>query len=182
MAATAKVAGSKTDDDWQREATAASIAAARSVISGDGINQRAMIGSLSELEWGWIVAAAIFEWIKKRAEQATSEGCDLETTIRTYRGRDPEPWEAGAITSILPALGNIPGLDWSRPIGEWHKDQITSFAWHIYQLVNAGIAARDEGAVDKIVKFNRDEQVREVSAKNGGPYMTKREMDDEIPF
>jgi hypothetical protein len=172
----------KTDDDWQREATLSAIAAARSVITGDGINQRAMIGSLSELEWGWIVAAAVFEWIKKRAEQATAEGSDMETTIRTMRGRDPEPWEAGAVASILPALGNIPDLDWSRPIGEWHKDKITSFAWQIYKLTDAALAARDEGATDKIVKFNRAEQEREVSAKNGGPYMDRREMNDEIPF
>lgn len=172
----------KTDDDWQREATLSAIAAARSVITGDGINQRAMIGSLSELEWGWIVAAAIFEWIKKRAEQAVAEGSDMEATIRGMHGRDPEPWEAGAVASILPALGNIPGLDWSRPIGEWHKDQITSFAWQIYKLTDAALAARDEGATDKIVKINRSQVEREVSAANGGPYMTRREMDDEIPF
>lgn len=172
----------KTDDDWQREATSRSIAAARAVITGDGINQRAMIGSLSELEWGWIVAAAIFEWIKARAEQAVAEGTDYELPIRTMTGRDPEPWEAGAVASILPALGNIKGLDWSRPVGEWHKDQITSFAWQIHKLVLAALAARDEGAVDKIVRFNRAEQEREVSAANGGPLMSKRELDDEIPF
>jgi hypothetical protein len=172
----------KTDDDWQREATLSAIAAARAVVSGDGINQRATIGSLSELEWGWIVAAAIFEWIKKRAEQAVAEGTAYELPIQTMSGRDPEPWEAGAVASILPALGNIKGLDWSRPIGEWHKDQITSFAWQIHKLTVAALAARDEGATDKIVKYDRNNQEREVSAANKGPLMSKRELDDEIPF
>ncbi len=172
----------KSDDDWQARATLSAIAAARSVVTGDGINQRAMIGSLSELEWGWIVAAAVFEWIKVRAEQAVEEGTDYETPIRTMKGRSPEPWEAGAVTSILPALGNIEGLDWSRPVGEWHKDKIVSFAWQIHKLTEAALAARDEGASGKIVQYNKAEQEREHSARLGGPLMSKRDLDDEIPF
>lgn len=172
----------KSDDEWQAKATLSAIAAARSVITGDGINQRAMIGSLSELEWGWIVAAAVFEWIKVRAEQAVEEGVPYENAIRTMHNRDPEPWEAGAVASILPALGNIEGLDWSRPLGEWHKDKIISFAWQVHKLTVAALAARNEGASGKIVQYNRDQQEREVSASVGGPLMSKRELDDEIPF
>lgn len=172
----------KTDDDWQREATLSAINAARSVITGDGINQRAMIGSLSELEWGWIVSAAIFEWIKVRAEQAVAEGVPYENAIRTMRVRDPEPWDAGAVASILPALGNIEGVDWTRPVGEWHKDQIIPFAWAIYKLTSAALAVRDEGATGKLVKYSKAEQDREISAANGGPLMDNRELNDQIPF
>lgn len=177
MPATAEM----NEDDWMQLATAASISAARDVVSGDGINSRAMIGSLSEIEWGWIAAAVIFGWIKTKAQQAVAEGSSVENAIR-YTGRDPEPWEIGAVGTILPSLGSIEGLDWSKPIGEWSKDQITSFAWRIYKLTDAALAARDEGATDKIVRFCRENMERQNSAANGGPLIDHNELNDEIPF
>lgn len=171
------------DDDWQRLATDAAIAAAKGVVGPNGINSRAAVSSLSELEWGWISAAAIFAWIAKRAEQAVAEGTSYELPIRTMRGRAPEPWEAGAVATILPALGNIEGVDWSKPVGEWSKDQIVGFAWQIHKLTDAALAARDEGANDKIVRrLNQSETERELSARNGGSLMSRKELDDEIPF
>ena len=36
------------------------------------------IGRLSDIEWGWLVAAIIFAWIKVRSEQATAEGRNFD--------------------------------------------------------------------------------------------------------
>src|SRR5262249_40940106 len=108
-----------SDSEWQEAATAASITAAHKVVLRDdaGINKNAPVGRLSDLEWGWIVAAVIFAWISTCAQQATEEGRDVEQVIRTSM-LDPNPWDAGMVTSILPKLVEIlPDVDWSKPIG-----------------------------------------------------------------
>lgn len=171
-----------SEDEWQRRATEAAIQAARNVVAKDGIAPRAPIGNLSEIEWGWIVAAVIFGWIKVRAEQAVYEGTSPEVTIRTATNRDPAPWEAGAIATILPQLGSMQGVDWSKPIGEWPKDQITSFAWQIYNLADGALATRDENATGRIVSFNQEKTEREVSGANGGGLLSRKELNDDIPF
>lgn len=169
--------------DWDLRATQSAIAAAREVIGVNGINGRALISSLSEIEWGWICAASIFAWIKTKSQQATAEGTGYDIPIRTMAHRDPAPWEAGAVSSILPALGDLHGVDWSKPIGEWSKDQITSFAWQIHRLTDAALAARDEGAEDKIVqRLSQPVMERELSAVNGGPFLARGELSDDIPF
>lgn len=174
---------SEIETDWDAKATQSAIAAAREVIGANGINTRSMISSLNELEWGWICAASIFGWIKTKAEQATTEGIGYDVTIRQMAHRDPAPWEAGAVATILPALGGLQGVDWNKPIGEWSKDQIVSFAWQIYRLTDSAIAARDEGATDKIVqRYSQPEMERELSAKNGGPLLARKELHDDIPF
>ncbi len=168
--------------DWDLKATQSAIDAAKAVVCGqDGINARAMISSLSDIEWGWLVAAGIFAWIKTKSEQAVAEGCGYEVAIRTMAHRDPAPWEAGAVGTILPALGNLQGVDWSKPIGEWSKDAIISFAWQIHRLTDAALAARDEGAKDKVVQ-RLSQTEREISAAHGGPLMTRGDMNDDIPF
>ncbi len=172
--------------DWDVKATQSAIDAAKHVITGNeaGINGRAMISSLSDLEWGWIAAACVFAWIGTKAKQAVAEGIGYDAAI--YRGmthRAPAPWEAGAIETILPALGELKGVDWAKPIGEWPKEAIVSFAWQIHRLTDAALAARDEGAQDAIVKRLSEPAIeRVISAKNGGPLMTRKEMDDDIPF
>jgi hypothetical protein len=169
-----------TDDEWQALATASAVSAARKVVDEGAINGRATVSSLSDIEWGWIVCSAIFGWIEAKARQAVAEGRSVEDAIRTMP-RDPAPWEAGAVASILPALGNIPNLDWSRPVGEWSKDQIVGFAWQIHKLTDEALAHRDEGATDKIVRFQRDVEAREYSAEHGGGLMTAEEA-AEVPF
>lgn len=165
-----------SEDDWLERATASAIAAARQVTSSD-INQRASVGSLSDIEWGWIVTAVIFGWIKVRAEQAVAEGISPELTIRSLPTRDPEPWEAGALHSILPQLGGLEGVAWEKPVGEWSKDQITSFAWQIYKLSDQALARRDEGALASgIVQFDPERAERLNSEANGGPLMSRREF------
>lgn len=171
------------DADWDLRATQSAIEAGRAVVSGDGINSRAMISSLSDVEWGWIAAATIFAWIKTKSQQAVEEGCGYDTAIRSMVHRNPAPWEAGAVETILPQLGDLQGVDWEKPIGEWSKDQIVSFSWQIHRLTDAALAARDEGATDKITKrLSQPETEREISAKNGGPLLARGELDDDIPF
>jgi hypothetical protein len=36
------------------------------------------VGRLSDVQWGWIVTAVLFAWIGVRAQQAASEGSDIE--------------------------------------------------------------------------------------------------------
>lgn len=169
-----------SEDEWQQRATQSAIDAAKKVV-GDGLNARASIGSLSDIEWGWIVAAVIFGWIETRAKQAVAEGRGYDEVIQSMP-RDPAPWEAGAVASILPQLGNLKDVDWSKPVGEWSKEQIVSFSWQIHKLVDEALAQRDQGASGKIVTFSKDKAERNNSAAHGGGYMSRHDMDDEIPF
>jgi hypothetical protein len=169
--------------DWDARASQAAVDAAREVIGAEGINGRAMISSLSEIELGWICAAAIFAWIKTKSHQATAEGIGYETAIRTMPQRDPAPWEAGAVSTILPALGNLKGVDWNAPVTAWPKDAVIAFAWQIHKLTDAALAARDEGASDKIVqRLSQPVMERELSAAHGGPLLARGELEDDIPF
>lgn len=169
--------------DWDRKASQSAVDAAIAVIGAHGINARSMISSLNEIEWGWIAAASIFAWIKTKSQQATAEGSSYEEAIRSMANRDPAPWEAGAVETILPSLGDLKGVDWTRPIGDWSKDQIVSFAWQIHRLTDAALAARDEGAGDKIVqRLSQPVMEREISAAHGGPLLARKELDDDIPF
>lgn len=182
MTATAKTAR-QHEADWDVKASQAAIDAAKSVISGDGINSRAMISSLSDIEWGWIVAAVIFGWIKAKAEQAVAEGCGYEEKIKFMAGAEPQPWEAGAVASVLGILAETPGIDWSQPVGSWTKDQITTFTWQAHKLVAQAIDRRNEGATDKIVqRLSQPAMEREISAKHGGSLMSRAELKDEVPF
>lgn len=170
------------EDHWQRQATAEAVIACKQVIGANGINARSMISSLSDLEWGWIAAAAIFAWIKTKAQHAVEEGTGYDIPIRSMTYKAMAPWEAGAIETILPALGGLEGVDWSKPVGEWSKDQIVSFAYQINRLASSALAARDEGATDKLTRSNRDQMEREGSAQAGGPLMSLKELNDDIPF
>ena len=136
----------KHDDEWQEAATAASIAAARKVVLGDdaAINKNTPVGRLSDIEWGWIVSSAIFAWISVHAEQATIEGLDAEQTIRVSM-LDPNPYDAGMISAILPKLADAPGIDWSKPLADWSRDQMTGFQLAALGLIREATAARDLG-------------------------------------
>ena len=123
------------------------------VIIGDNdINGRAMIGSLNDLEWGWIACAAVFAWIRTKSEQAVAEGIGYDQAIRAMPGRVPQPWDAGVVTAMLPALGEIDGVPWNKPIGGWSKDQMVLFLWQSHCLVEQAFSARDEGSECKITQ------------------------------
>jgi nitrous oxide reductase accessory protein NosL len=170
------------DDDWQLRATESAIAAVRGVISKDGINQRAMIGSLSDIELGWFVAAAIFAYIKTKAQQAVAEGQHYDEPIRTMTYRDMQPWEIGAVEAVLPGLADLPGIDWSKPVGDWSKEDMARFVWRAHRLTDSALAARDNGAAGAVIKFSKEKAERELSASRGGSLMTQDELNDQIPF
>src|SRR5262245_30289881 len=108
------------DNEWQEAATAASIAAARKVVLGDDatINKNTPVGRLSDLEWGWLITAAIFAWIATHAQRAAAEERDVEQVLRMSM-LDPNPWDAGAVATILPKLADAPGIDWTKPLADW---------------------------------------------------------------
>jgi hypothetical protein len=134
------------DSEWQEAATTSSIAAARKVVLGDQavINMNTPVGRLSDLEWGWIVSAAIFAWISVHAQQATVEGLDVEQTIRTSM-LDPNPWDAGMVATILPKLADMPGIDWSKTLADWSRETMITFLSTAFDLIRQAEVARDLG-------------------------------------
>jgi hypothetical protein len=134
---------SKCEDEWQRRATAAAVAAARRVVKGDAaIPANTSVGRLSDAQWGWLVAAALFAWIGVRAEQATAEGLDVEPMIRDGCS---DAWDAGAIATILPKLAETPDIEWSSPLAEWPPETMVHFVATALRLTLEAMAARDHG-------------------------------------
>ena len=156
---------SKREDEWQRRATAAAIAAVRKLTrSSDAvINENMPIGRLNDAQLGWIVAAVMFAWIATRAEQAATEGLDTEMTIRAT-GLDPNPWHAGAVVAILPQLADVPDVDWSKPFFDWPRESMIAFLTAALGLVRTGIIARDLGGGS-------------ITRKSGAD-----KLDDPVPF
>jgi hypothetical protein len=133
----------RQENEWQDQATAAAVAAARRVVCADDpIRMATPIGRLSDVQWGWIVAAVIFAWIAKRAEQATAEGLDTERTVR-MTGYEPDPWDAGAVATILPDLADTPGVDWAMPLNDWPRETMVAFLTTALALVRKATIARD---------------------------------------
>jgi len=178
-----EVSLSALEDAWQRQATAAAIEAARGVISTDGpIPPGTPIGRLSETEWGWVFSAALFKWVSVRAQQAASEQLDAEQTIR-LTGMDPEGWDAGAVTAILPELVDACAeLDWSKPLAQWSRDQIVEFLLTAMRLIRKAMIARDLSAKGVTRQSSANMIARQTNATAGGPLMDPAELDDEVPM
>lgn len=132
------------EDDWQRRATAAAVAAARDAIKDGGpIPPGSPVGRLGEGEWEWLVGAVLFGWIATRAEQATAESIDTELAIR-MTGLDPDPWDAGAVMAILPKLAEAcPGIDWTQPLATWSREGMAEFLLTAMRLIRTAMIARD---------------------------------------
>jgi hypothetical protein len=131
------------DDAWQRQATAVAIQAARAVVSGGAVPPMTPIGRLSDTEWGWVVAAILFAWIRERATQATGNALNVEKLIRNT-GIEPDPWDAGAIAAILPELAR-PDVDWNRSLAEFSRDEMIAFLGDAHNLIGKAMQARDQG-------------------------------------
>jgi hypothetical protein len=175
---------SQLEDQWQQKATAAAIAAARKLVLGDKtvIPMNTPIGRLSDNEWGWIVCAIIFAWIATRAEQATSEGLSTEMAVR-LTGLHPDPWDAGAVATILPELADAP-IDWSKPLADWPHEAMVDFLTRALGLIQKATIARDLGG-GSITRKPVAVEARELNAAAGNPLMTPNEIDafaDEVPF
>ena len=167
------------EDEWQRRATAAAIEAARGVVQMDGpIPPGTPIGRLSDTEWGWVLAAMLFAWIRTRAEQASCEQLDTEQTIR-MTGLDPEPWDAGAVAAILPELASA-SFDWSQPITAWPKDVMIEFLLTAMRLIRKAMVARDLSDKGVSRQAGAATIARQANAAAGGPLMTPDELNDEV--
>jgi hypothetical protein len=176
-----EVSLSAIEDQWQRDATAAAIAGARGVVQTDGpIPSGAPIGRLSDIEWGWIVAAILFAWISVRAQQAAAVNLDTERTIR-ITALDPQPWDAGAVAAILPDLANAcSDFDWSKPITDWPRETMVEFLLTAMRLIRKSMIARDLSEKGVTQKSNASTIARQANAAAGGPLMTGDEWNDEI--
>jgi len=177
-----EVSLSVLEDQWQRAATAAAIAAARGVVQMDGpVPPGTPIGRLSDTEWGWVFAAMLFAWIGKRAEQATTENLDTERTIR-MTALDPQPWDSGAVAAILPELADACAdtVDWSKPLAEWPRETIIEFLLKAMPLIRKAQIARDLSDKGITRQSRADVIARQANAAAGGPLMTASEWNDEI--
>ena len=132
---------SEHQDEWQRRATAAAISGARKIVLGNQSLMMAHVGRLSDVEWGWIITAAIFAWIQTRCEQAMAEGIDPEHEVR-ITGSSPSPCIAAAVRSILPELADKAAIDWSQPLTAWSQDTMINFLMLARQLISAREGAR----------------------------------------
>ena len=177
-----QVSLSAIEDQWQRDATAAAIAAARGVVRMNGpIPPGTPIGRLSDIEWGWILAEMLFAWISKRAQQAAAEQLDTERTIR-MTALDPSPWDGGAVAAILPELADACAevVDWSKPLAEWPRETIIEFLLKAMPLIRKAMIARDLSEKGITRKSSADVIARQTNAAAGGPLMTADEFNDEI--
>jgi hypothetical protein len=178
-----QVLQSALEDEWQRQATAAAIAAARGVIRTDGaIPPATPVGRLGDVEWGWITAAILFGWIQTRARQAAAESFDTEQTVR-MTALDPDPWDTGAAIAILPDLAAAcSDIDWSKPLTAWSRETMAEFLITAMPLIRKAMIARDISGKGITRKSSASEIAREANASADGPLMTPDEFDDDIPM
>jgi hypothetical protein len=133
-------------------------------------------------EWVWICSTVVWSWIATRSEQAATEGWDQERAIRTT-GLSPDPWDAGAIASILPKLFDaLPELDWTLPLGSWPKEAITEFLMVALGLCQRAVAARDVTEAKIAGKTDGSGVVRPTNAATGNSRMIVAELNDGCPF
>ena len=137
----------KTDAELQDEATAAAIAAARSVAEGQPANTPA--GRLSDQQWGWIVTATIFGWIQARYQQALSLGFEKKPHVTRM---SPSPCDGAIVLSVLPKLADQAGIDWSKPVAEWSREEMANFvgsAWHLIDEAKAVLNRTSTGILQR---------------------------------
>ena len=171
-------------DAWTRQAFDACAAAAKDLIGNEGpIPPGVPVGRLTKSEWGWFVSTVLWAWISTRAEQAATEGWNPERAIGSA-GLDPDPRMAGAVAAILPKLAEAcPELDWSKPVGDWPKEDMVEFLGVAFELINEALRARDaieDRVLGKVA--NPDVIARKINAAAGNSLMTKDELKDSVPF
>jgi hypothetical protein len=140
------------ENEWQDQATAAAIAGARKIALGNTPLMNTPVGRLTDSQWGWIVTAAIFGWIRTRCQQAIAEGVDQEEAVRST-GPSPSPRDAAVVASILPTLADTACVDWALPLQAWSKDAMTGFLLLAWQLIQKAETTSDQG---KIIGKSKD--------------------------
>jgi hypothetical protein len=131
----------KVEDEMLRQATAAAIGGARKVTSDPPL-ANAPVGRLSDVQWGWIIAAVIFAWTRVRSEQAIADGLSQEQMILAT-GLTPDPCDVAVVSSILGELADTAQIDWTLPLKEWPKDVMTNFLLLAWTLMRKAEHARD---------------------------------------
>jgi hypothetical protein len=122
------------------------ITATRGLIGPEAaIKDKTPVGLLTDNEIGRIVGNVLFAWVATRTEQASNEGWGhVETALRAVpcdrNGLDP--WDAGAIASVLPKLADLP-IDWSKPLGALSRDEMVLLLSHACRLTQLAKNARD---------------------------------------
>jgi hypothetical protein len=165
------------EDIWLRRATAVAIEQARAVITGGAVPPNTPIGRLSDVEWGWVAAAVLFGWIKTRAEQATDSGVGPNESIRST-GIDPDPWDVGAVASILPELADA-DVDWNKPLASLSRDEMITFLTDALSLIRKAMGARDRGQ-GLVIRRTPASTAREALAAAGGQLMEPDELNDSL--
>jgi hypothetical protein len=133
------------EDAWQREAARAAVEQARAVVTGGVLPPMTPIGRLSDVEWGWIVAAVLFGWISTRATQAASNGAGIGADAYICNvAIEPDPWLAGAVAAILPELAK-PEIDWKKFLVEFSREEMIAFLVDAHTLITKAIVCRDKG-------------------------------------
>jgi hypothetical protein len=129
------------ENEWLDKATAAAIAAVRKIaLNSSGLPPMTPVGRLTDLQWGWLVTAAIFGWIQTRCQQAIEEGLDQEQAVR-LTGLTPSPCDVAVVTAILPMLADQAGIDWALPLEAWSKDVMVNFLLQAWRLIRAAESA-----------------------------------------
>jgi hypothetical protein len=144
---------SKLENEWLDKATAAAVAGARRIASSPGPLMNTPVGRLSDHEWGIICAAVIFGWVETRVQQAIAEGRDQEGQEEMVRhtGLSPSPCDSAVVRSILPAVADQAGIDWTLPLTAWSADAMVGFLLLVWRLLDEAETARDHGP-GKILK------------------------------
>jgi hypothetical protein len=105
------------------------------------------VGRLSDKQWGWIIAGALFGWITTRCEQAIVEGVSREDAVRTFELWPSSPGDVAVIHSILPTLADQAKIDWARPLADWSKNEMTNFLLQAWLMANSAEAVLADGAI-----------------------------------
>jgi hypothetical protein len=145
--------------DLQKEATEKAVASARALALGFGVIP---ISKLSTEQWGLIVSAAIFEWLRIRYAQAIDSGIDPELG---FADCEPSPRNAALVESILPRLADEAGIDWAKSVGEWSQEEMIGFLMTALRIIEG----LERGMKDVVLQPHN---------KRG----TAAEFDDGIPF
>jgi hypothetical protein len=135
---------SKKEDAGQAAATAAAIAAARKMVLGNSSLMVAHVGRLNDVEWDWIITAAILAWIQTRHEQGVAD---------EWLG--PGPGDAAAIRSVLSELADTAGIDWSLPLQDWSTKTMVDFLLLVQRLTHKAKTKDDWDREGDPIPFDR---------------------------
>jgi hypothetical protein len=139
--------------DWSAEAAAAAVIEVRKIATGPGFDWSKSIERLTDQQWGILFAGALSEWLRVRHDQAVAEGLERNGVLEL----PPSLGDVAVVQSILPALADRAGIDWSWPMQAWSKETMTHFLLLARRLIDEAdvargpIVARKPGELDENV-------------------------------